>query len=126
MDKRKIEWTLISEELKQWLFSAWIIFPFLVLFGIAMYWGMKPDIEKAVSKEILTGNLVGIHQIQDYTGSTQSKFVTQLDNGEKIQVKPENTTPYIKNRKVRITKVTTEHDRIYYQFHSYLPHKDNN
>ena len=84
-----------------------------------LLWSIYLVSEQNVVTEEVLGEVVNLHQIQDYIGSTHSKFVVRLDDGKEVLVSPPEGTLFRNGRRAKIIKIVKESGRIHHDFVGY-------
>lgn len=105
-----------------WTQSAWeakyaVGIIFLIL--MAMGWIIYKQTDRPERKTALYGELVGIHQIQDYNGSLTSMWAIRLRNGKTVLVDSPTDLLFREHAMAEVDKVLTQQGGIYYSFIKY-------
>ena len=72
--------------------------------------------EEIVETTNIEGKILGIHQIQTLTGSSNSKYSVQLITGQKVLLHQVGDIQFRTDARIIVTKNITDRVNVYYNF----------
>lgn len=102
------------------VFQSKFAIGFLLAIVIVLSWNVYKSSDSVVTSEIVSGKVLGVHQIQGNTGSTVSMLVVQLNDGKTVMVIKPLGVVAKPGKMANLSKESTKQDSIYYHFIDYL------
>ena len=120
----------VKREIRQQTAASWagslskskFAIGFVVVIVAILSWNIYKSTDQPLSTEQVTGELIGIHQVQGNTGSTVSMLAIRLANNHSTLVPAPVGIPIKPGTKVNLLVTTTEQGSVY---HAFIGYKEN-
>jgi len=117
----------VKRKIRQQTAGAWVsgllkskfAVGFVIVIVAILSWNIYKSTDQPVSSEKITGELMGVHQVQGNTGSSVSMLAIRLAGGHSTLVTAPVGIPIKPGAKVLLSVTTTEQGSVYHAFIGY-------